>query len=1094
MKNKRTMQKIYITIFMMLILIISFINETFAVSGNVTDISKLLSDTYFYPTYKITSNGFNGTVTCKSTENTDTIKCNITDKADDGKTYTGIQIRKKGTYTFNDNSGNEFSVKFPNALTNSSGQKIDVVMMINKITTNTLIDTNIVIYGTNGNTTTGTGIYVNKDFAIALMEPEPTVEIAYKFYKAGTQTAISIPSVFVLKNLDVNKKVTVKNFTPNSNVSTVYNKLYTTKTNVVATYNNESGNTTFTSKSKKDTKGNDVYLCKTSTNTLEMTVSIDKRECGSYWEFAQNINTYRKITTKVNNTKYGTITATDSKIENGATKKIEYSPKSEHYRLKSVTVDGASVSKTTYASSYTFSNINEDHTITVEFEPKPYNIIYYMNGGNNNSSNIKTYTIETKETLLDPTKTGYTFAGWYTNANFEGEPITEINNPDGGVLRLYAKWNINKYNVKFNSNSGTEVEDQEIEYQGKVTKPEDPTREGYTFLGWKLNDEDYDFETKITEDITLIADWEINVYTVEFDSDGGTEVESQEREYLDVVSKPADPTRTGYTFAGWKLNGEDYNFETKITENITLVAEWIANKYTVEFDSNGGTEVESQEIEYPEKVTKPVNPTREGYKFVCWKLNGKEYDFESEVTENITLIAEWTISKYIVQFDSNGGTAIESQKIEYQGKAIEPENPTRKGYIFEYWTLDGEKYNFDTKINKDIILIAKWKTNEYLINYHLNDGTNNSSNPTKYTIEDVIILKDATKQGYDFAGWYTDSEYENKIVSIEGNFGNLELYAKWNPSKETPYVVKHNLEKLDGTYEVITETKTGTTEELVTAQVKEYTGFYQDLDKVSKLSGNIAADGSTVLEVYYNRKVYKITYKDEDNVIKTENLKYEQTIYNSNITLSKEGYKFIGWTYSDNGKIVDLSKDMKASSDLELKAKWEKIINDKPTDETNGTDKTVENSNNHSSGTKGNTTAQVGQTSGSSIEAENTNNNMANDNNSGDSDTKNDTSNKSKKVKYIIQYYKEQKDGTYELIKEEVEIVSNNDEVNIEEKLAENNYDTTKCRLERKVLNDGTIVYEAYIEQNNKFNWLWLILIIVIVIVIILYVKKKKNR
>ena len=148
------------------------------------------------------------------------------------------------------------------------------------------------------------------------------------------------------------------------------------------------------------------------------------------------------------------------------------------------------------------------------------------------------------------------------------------------------------------------------------------------------------------------------VYTVTFDSYGGTPVPpAQEVEYGLTATKPADPTLKGYTFAFWYL-GEDeqnataYDFNTPVTENITLTAKWNINKYTVTFNSYGGTPVPpAQEVEYGLTATKPADPTLKGYTFAFWYLgedeqNATAYDFDTPVTENITLTAKWHVTPH----------------------------------------------------------------------------------------------------------------------------------------------------------------------------------------------------------------------------------------------------------------------------------------------------------------------------------------------------------------------------------------------------------------------------------------------------------------
>ncbi len=135
------------------------------------------------------------------------------------------------------------------------------------------------------------------------------------------------------------------------------------------------------------------------------------------------------------------------------------------------------------------------------------------------------------------------------------------------------------YTVSFDSAGGSTVSPIEVQVGKAVTEPDAPTREGYTFKGWTLNGEAYDFSAPVTGDLELVASWEalpVN-YTVTFDSDGGSAVDAQTVKSGECATKPADPTREGYTFKGWTLDGEAYDFSTPVTSDIALKASWEKN-------------------------------------------------------------------------------------------------------------------------------------------------------------------------------------------------------------------------------------------------------------------------------------------------------------------------------------------------------------------------------------------------------------------------------------------------------------------------------------------------------------------------------------
>lgn len=134
--------------------------------------------------------------------------------------------------------------------------------------------------------------------------------------------------------------------------------------------------------------------------------------------------------------------------------------------------------------------------------------------------------------------------------------------------------------------------------------------------------------------------------------------------------------------------------------------------YKVTFDSVGGTVVESQDVKRNNLAIKPENPVRDGYQFKEWQVNGDTYDFNTKITGNITITAVWEEQvKYKATFNSNGGSKAAVQEISEGGKVKKPTKPTKKGYKFVEWQVSGKKYNFDTKVTKDLTLKAKWKKN-----------------------------------------------------------------------------------------------------------------------------------------------------------------------------------------------------------------------------------------------------------------------------------------------------------------------------------------------------------------------------------------------
>ncbi|MBR6608978.1 MAG: InlB B-repeat-containing protein [Oscillospiraceae bacterium] len=227
----------------------------------------------------------------------------------------------------------------------------------------------------------------------------------------------------------------------------------------------------------------------------------------------------------------------------------------------------------------------QTYVLTVSAEPAEAGTVYIETPGVTEVN----ADVEAVHYLYVKVNEGYKFTGWYKNDSYVGGnanvaflAYTHADNPSSD--NYVAKFEKITYIVTFDSDGGSAVEAQTINEGNKVTKPADPTKEGYTFKGWFNGENEYNFDTAVTAPITLKAKWEENApatYTVTFDSDGGSAVEAQTINEGNKATKPADPTKEGYTFKGW-FNGEtEYDFDTAVTAPITLKAKWEVTKYDV---------------------------------------------------------------------------------------------------------------------------------------------------------------------------------------------------------------------------------------------------------------------------------------------------------------------------------------------------------------------------------------------------------------------------------------------------------------------------------------------------------------------------------
>ena len=410
------------------------------------------------------------------------------------------------------------------------------------------------------------------------------------------------------------------------------------------------------------------------------------------------------------------------------------------------------------------ANVPSDVTeLTAQWTAPTYAVTLNTNGGTINNGNVTGYTYGVGATLPaadDMTYTGHTFKGWYDNENLTGSPVTAIGGAETGNKEYWAKWEINQYTITFDTNGGSEIAPITQDYGTEITVPADPTRKGYTFKGW---DKEIP-ETMPAENITVKAQWGINQYTITFDTNGGSEIAPITQDYGTEITAPDNPTRKGYTFKGWDKEIP----ETMPAENITVKAQWEINQYTITFDTNGGSEIAPITQDYGTEITAPDNPTRKGYTFKGWD---KEIP-ETMPAENITVKAQWEINQYTIAFDTNGGSEIAPITQDYGTEITAPDNPTRKGYTFKGWDKEIPK----TMPAENITVKAQWEINQYTITFDTNGGSEIAPITQDYGTE-ITAPDNPTRKGYTFKGW--DKEIPETMPAE-----NITITARWKDTEK----------------------------------------------------------------------------------------------------------------------------------------------------------------------------------------------------------------------------------------------------------------------------------------------------------------------
>ena len=375
-------------------------------------------------------------------------------------------------------------------------------------------------------------------------------------------------------------------------------------------------------------------------------------------------------------------------------------------------------------------------------------------------------------------------------------PINDITKD----LKIFGYWE-KVLRVKFNMNGGSyyhtgqihnDFFTQEIFYGEKIDSLDypKPTYCDHKFVGWtlKLDSSLFDLDTPITKDITLIAEWvSTNEYIVLF--------EGLKNYYSSVIhneklNKPSNiPTRTGYTFVEWQLNGVKYNFNTPVTKDLFLSPLWKKKEYTVTFNTDGAsTNIPSQQVLYEGKVTEPSPPTKEGYKFLYWEYQSynKEFYFDNYyITSNTTLVAVWKNTTYTISFDTGeGGSTVDDQILKEGNYVITtPPNPVKENMVFNGWIYNSSTTRSiytrleDIKdIPGDITLYADWK--DLWETKNVGDGVS----ITRYNGKDKELIIPAVINGKKVYG--IDGSASKSILNTKGNLKNDDI-IKLDLSKAT---------------------------------------------------------------------------------------------------------------------------------------------------------------------------------------------------------------------------------------------------------------------------------------------------------------------
>ena len=523
---------------------------------------------------------------------------------------------------------------------------------------------------------------------------------------------------------------------------------------------------------------------------------------------------------------------------------LPFSQKNDTY---TITQNNALLYDSNNNSSFELQRNTYNYTITGLHAMWP--VSFNSNGG----SAVGTVNVSDGAALsapAAPTKTGYTFGGWFTDAALKTQY-----NFSSAVTRsftLYAKWSprtdmpytVQHYQQNLTGSGYTLAGTQNL----KGTTGANVTASAQSYMGFTLNSSHASQIASgtipATGNLVLKLYYDRNTYTASFNSNGGSAVAAQSGiRYGGTVSTPGAPGKTGYTFGGWYTNSSlttAYNFSTAVSGNITLYAKWTprtdtgykVEHYWQDVSGSGYTLHETQQLTGTTGAT--ATAAARSYTGLVRNASHPSQIVSGTIAANGGLVLRlyYDRNTFTATFNSNGGNAVPSQNgIRYGGSVVEPIAPTRTGYAF--------------------------------------------------------------------GGWFTDTGLTSTYDFSTPVTGGITLYAKWSPRSDTGYTVEHYWQAVSGDEYPFhaADSLTGTTDADVTAQPNAYTGLHENTVHADRVpSGKIAPDGSLVLRLYYDRDLHAVTFQSNGGsaVAAQEGIRYGASAVEP-AAPGKTGYDFGGW-------------------------------------------------------------------------------------------------------------------------------------------------------------------------------------------------------
>ncbi len=527
----------------------------------------------------------------------------------------------------------------------------------------------------------------------------------------------------------------------------------------------------------------------------------------------------------------------------------------------------------------TVTNIKHDLTVLANYEVKKYTVKFFVDG-NLVAGSIQEVKHGENAVLPDePVKEGYTFTGWVGG-------FTHVTK----AADVNAAFDKNVYKVTFKDHNGYIIKEEHVEHGSNATAPTAPDNKvGYHFKQWLGS------ANNITKNTEIVADYEINKYTVKFFVDNNLVVGStQEVNHGENAVLPDDPIKEGYTFTGWLGN------YTNVIATANITAAFDKNVYKVTFKDYNGYIVKEEYVEHGQSATAP-SPNREGYTFDGWT---KAYN---NVTADVVTEAEYTRKQYTVRFLLDGNPIEGATKQVYHGEdAVLPADPVKDGYTFKGWLGD------NTRVVNNIDIIAVMEKNYYRVIFVDWNETIIKEQYVEYGQNATEPAVDPEREGFDFLGWVGTFTNITADTEVEANYGIKNYQITYDANGGNP--VAGGLKAHGTTYGLPKPSRDGHT--FIHWKVGD--NYYEAGENYTVL-GAVTFVAQWALE-----QDYTMSFEPNGGNAVASQLIRRYDYVTELPTPVRENWTFVGW--SKDGEMLEAPFRFTYNENIELLAIWNRTI------------------------------------------------------------------------------------------------------------------------------------------------------------------------